>query len=132
LKPGEVPATDVAGFVATADVANGRFAVLCTASISGDTGGLATTGVCARVVDGRRLLIIVALAKMKSFVEESVRDRRAVTFRSFPEGEDPRKAGIIVVLLRETTRRVLRVSLHLVVCGSESGELSISYNNNFL
>jgi hypothetical protein len=97
LKPGEVPAPDVAAFVAAAEVAKGRFAVLCTASISGDTGGLATTGVCARVVNGRRLLIIVALARMKSF--------RAVTFRSFPEGEDPRRAGIIVELLRETTRR---------------------------
>jgi hypothetical protein len=41
------------------------------------------------VVDGRRLLIIVALAKMKSFLEESIRDRRAVTFRSFPDGENP-------------------------------------------
>jgi hypothetical protein len=66
---------------------------------------LATTGVCARSVDGRRLLIIVALAKMKSFVEEKMRDRTAVTFRSFPEGEDPRKVGTIVGLLRETSRR---------------------------
>jgi hypothetical protein len=105
LKPGEVPAPDVAGFVTTGGVAGGRFARACTASISGDTGGLATLGVCARIVDGRRLLIIVALAKMKSFVEERVRDRRAVTLRSFPEGKDRRKAGIIVELLGETTRR---------------------------
>jgi hypothetical protein len=97
LKPGEVPVTGAGAFVVAGGVANGRFAVLCTATISGDTGGLATTGVCARVVDGRRLLIIVALARMKSF--------RAVTFRSFPEGEDPRRAGIIVELLRETTRQ---------------------------
>jgi hypothetical protein len=66
---------------------------------------LAALGVCARIVDGRRLLIIVALAKMKSFVEERVRDRRAVTLRSFPEGKDRRKVGIIVELLGETTRR---------------------------
>jgi hypothetical protein len=105
LKPGEIPATDVAAFVATSDVADGRFARACTAITSGDTGGLATTGVCARIVDGRRLLIIVALARMKSFLEESIRDRRAVTFRSFPEREDPRRVGIIVELLRETTRR---------------------------
>jgi hypothetical protein len=105
LKPGEVPATDVGAFVATADVAGARFARLCTANTAGDTGGLATTGDCARVVDGRRLLIIVALAKMKSFLEERIRDRRAVTFRSFPEGEDPLRAGNIVELLREITRR---------------------------
>jgi hypothetical protein len=105
LKPVEVPATDVvAGFV-TADFATGRFARLCTANISGDTGGLAALEVCARIVDGRRLLIIVALAKMKSFVEESIRDRRAVTFSSFPEGDDPRKAGTIVELLGKITQR---------------------------
>jgi hypothetical protein len=116
LKPGEVPAPDGAGFVTTGGVAGGRFARACTASVSGDTGGLAALGVCARIVDGRRLLIIVALAKMKSFLEESTRDRRAVTFGSFPEREDPRKDGIIVELLRETTRRgVLRASLHQVV-----------------
>jgi hypothetical protein len=38
---------------------------------------------------------------MKSFVEEKMRDRTAVTFRSIPEGEDLRKAGIIVELLRD-------------------------------
>jgi hypothetical protein len=105
LKPGEVAAPDVAGLVTAGGVAGGRFARACTASIAGDTGGLAVTGVCARIVDGRRLLIIVALAKMKSFLEESVRDRGAVTFRFFPDGENPRKAGIIVELLRETTQR---------------------------
>jgi hypothetical protein len=99
LKPGEVPATDVAAFVVTVAFGVGRFARAFRASTSGDTGGLATTVFCARVVDGKRLLIIVALAKMKSVVEESIRDRRAVTFRSFPEGDDPRKAGTIVVLL---------------------------------
>jgi hypothetical protein len=130
LKPGEVPATGAGAFVVTGGVADGRLARLCTATISGDTGGLAALGVCARVVDARRLLIIVALAKMKSFLEESIRDRRAVTFRSFPEGKDPPKAGTIVELLGKITRRGVESISTLESCGSESRELLISYENN--
>jgi hypothetical protein len=67
----------------------GRFTRRCSAIASGDTGGLAATTLCATMVEGKRLLIIVALTITNSLVEEKMRDRTAVTFRSFPEGEDP-------------------------------------------
>ncbi len=79
LKPGEVAATDVVAGVVAGVVATGRCALLCTASISGDTGGLAATVFCANAVDGTRPLIIVALAKMSSLLEENKRDRKADT-----------------------------------------------------
>jgi len=50
--------------------ATGRFARRCRAITSGDTGGLAATTFCANMVEGKRLLVIAALARMKSFVEE--------------------------------------------------------------
>ena len=52
------------------DFATGRFARRCRAIASGDIGGLAAKTFCARMVEGERLLIIVALIRMKSFVEE--------------------------------------------------------------
>ncbi|AXC12614.1 hypothetical protein ACPOL_3323 [Acidisarcina polymorpha] len=52
------------------EFATGRFARTCTAIASGDTGGLAATTFCADTVGDKTLLIIVALARMKSFVEE--------------------------------------------------------------
>jgi hypothetical protein len=99
LKPGEVAATDAAATVDPADFATGRFARPCTANASGDTGGFAAA-VCAKAFEGTRLLItIVALAIMNSFVEEEMRDRSAVTFRSLPKGKDPLNTGTIVELL---------------------------------
>jgi hypothetical protein len=81
------------------DFATGRFARRCTAIASGDIGGLAATAACPKAAEGTRLPITVALARMNSLVEEKMRDRTAVTFRPFPEGEDPRRAEIIVGLL---------------------------------
>jgi hypothetical protein len=81
------------------DFATGRFARRCTAIASGDIGGLADTAACPKAAEGTRLPITVALARMNSLVEEKMRDRTAVTFRPFPEGEDPRRAEIIVGLL---------------------------------
>jgi hypothetical protein len=99
LKDEEKPATVAAGSIFAAGVATERFARRCTAIASGDTGGLAATTACAKAVEGTRLLIIVALAMMNSFVEVKMRDRRAVTFRFPPRGEDLRNAGTIVELL---------------------------------
>jgi hypothetical protein len=82
-----------------ADFAAERFARRCTAIASGDTGGRTATAACPKAAEGTRLLITVALAMMNSLVEEKMRDRTAVTYRSFPEGEDPRRAKIIVGLL---------------------------------
>jgi hypothetical protein len=95
LTPDELSATSAGA----ADFATERFARRCTAIASGDTGGLAATAACPKAAEGTRLLITVALAMMSSLVEEKMRDRTAVTYRSFPEGEDPRRAEIIVGLL---------------------------------
>jgi len=95
LTPDELPAAS-AGAV---DFATGRFARRCTAIASGDTGGLAVTAACPKAAEGTRLLIKVALARANSFVDEKMRDRTAVRFRPFPEGEDPRRAETIVGLL---------------------------------
>jgi hypothetical protein len=65
LTPDELSATSTG-----VDFATGRFTRRCTAITSGDTGGLAATTFCANMVEGKRLLIIVALTRMKSFVEE--------------------------------------------------------------
>jgi hypothetical protein len=106
LKPVEAPVPDVVAGVVAGVVATGRFALLCTASISGDTGGLAATVFCANAVDGTRpLIIIVALAMMNNFVVENRHERRAVTFSSFPRGKDLLNAGIIVGLLKTDSRR---------------------------
>jgi hypothetical protein len=93
-----IPAADSTTSIATA-FATGRFARTCTAIASGDTGGLATTTFCAETVGGKTLLIIVALARMRSFVEELMRERRAIPLRPLPQGDEPRNAGTIVVLL---------------------------------
>jgi hypothetical protein len=95
LTPDELSATSAGA----ADFATERFARRCTAIASGDTGGLAATAACPKAAKGTRLLITVALAMTNSLVEEKMRDRTAVTYRSFPEGEDPRRAEIIVGLL---------------------------------
>jgi hypothetical protein len=93
--PDELSATSAGA----ADFATERFARRCTAIASGDMGGRAATAACPKAAEGKRLLITVALAMTISLVEEKKRDRTAVTFRPFPEGEDPRKADIIVGLL---------------------------------
>jgi len=62
-------------------------------------GGLAGTAASPKAAEGTRRLITVALAMTNGFVEEKMRDRTAATFRSFPEGEDPRRAEITVGLL---------------------------------
>jgi hypothetical protein len=96
LTPDELSATSTGAV----DFAAGRFARRCRAIASGDTGGFAAAAVCAKAVEGTRLLIIiVALAMMNSFVEEEMRDRRAVTFGSLPKGKDLLNTGIIVELL---------------------------------
>jgi hypothetical protein len=105
LKPDEVPATDTAASVVANGVGVGRFARLCTAITSGDTGGLAAKVFCARTVEGMRLLITAALAMMNTFVVENRRGRRAVTFSSLPRGTDVLNAGIIVGLLKPDSRR---------------------------
>jgi hypothetical protein len=55
-------------------------------------GGLAATAACPKAAEGMRLNITVALAMTNSFVEDKMRDRTAIIFRSRPEGEDPRRA----------------------------------------
>jgi hypothetical protein len=95
LNPDELSARSIV----LCNFATGRFARTCKAIASGDTGGLAATTFCAKMVEGKKLLIIVALARMKSFVEEQMRERRAITSRSFPQGDDPRNAGTMVGLL---------------------------------
>jgi hypothetical protein len=70
LIPEELSDTNSTASIVVAGFAAGRFARRCTDISSGDTGGLAATTFCAKTVEGKRLLIIVALARMKSFVEE--------------------------------------------------------------
>jgi hypothetical protein len=81
-----------------------------------DTGSLAATAACPKAAEGTRLLITVALAMTNSLVEEKMRDRTAVTFRSFPEGEDPPRVETICgTPIKGLHNEVLSVSLHVVV-----------------
>jgi hypothetical protein len=66
LTPDELSATSTEAV----NFATGRFTRRCRAIASGDTGSLAATTFCAKMVEGKRLLIIVALTRMKSLVEE--------------------------------------------------------------
>jgi len=93
-------------------------------------GGLAATAACPKAAEGTRPLITVALARMNSFVEEKMRDGMAATFRSFPEGEDPRRAQIIVGLLRENTRRGVEHTAAPESRACENVQRLISYKEN--
>jgi hypothetical protein len=85
LTPDEVSSRSIV----PGNFATGRFARRCTAIASGDTGGLAATAACPKAAEGKRPPIKVALAITNSFVVEKMRDLTVVTFRSFPEREDP-------------------------------------------
>jgi hypothetical protein len=127
LTPDELSATSVVAVVVAVDCATGRFARRCKAIASGDTGGLATAA-CPKAAEGTRLHITVALAMTNSLVEEKMRDRTAVMFRSFPEGEDPRRVEIIVgLLLKGLHNEVLSVYLYTSLCSCETAHLVISY-----
>jgi hypothetical protein len=102
----ESDALESSGFAVAKE--SGRFARRCRANVSGDMGGLAATLACPKAAEGTRLHITMALAMTNSLVEEKMRDRTAVIFRSFPEGEDPRRAEIIAGLLERLHDEVLR------------------------
>jgi hypothetical protein len=131
LIPDELPesaAAAVATSVVAVDFATGRFARRCRAIACSDTGGLAATAACAKAAEGTRLHIAVALAMTSSLVEEKMRDRTAVRFRSLPEGEDPRRIEIIVgLLLKGLHNEVLSVYVYTLLCSPETGQLVISY-----
>ena len=93
-----------------------------------DAGRPAATAACPKAAEGTRLHIAVALAMTNSLVEEKMRDRTAVTFRSFPEGEDPRRVEIIVgLLLKGWHNEVLSVYVYTLLCNCETDQLVISY-----